>query len=328
MIDQARIGCILAAALGAPVDDIVAVSPLAGGAVRRHFLIEARVAGEAQHFVLRTHGLTPLGIGLALSQEFTLLRVLAAAGLKVPLPVAASDDPAICGAPFHVTRWCDGSADPAAVVGSPRPELAERLGRELAALQHIVPPMLSMPPAEPALAAIEAARAQLDAVNEARPVAEWAMRRLTARRPEPRAPVFCHGDFRTGNYLVQSGRFVALLDWEFAGWGDPDEDLGWFCSRCWRFGAGHLEAGGIAPRSALYRGYAAVSGRLPEPKRVQFWEAMAALKWLVIALRQRDRYLRLGERSLDLALTGRRAAECEYELLRLLSNSEDNERFT
>jgi hypothetical protein len=44
---------------------------------------------------------------------------------------------------------------------------------------------------------------------------------------------------------------------------------------------------------------------------------MAALRWLVIALRQRDRFLAQGERSLDLALTGRRPAECEFEILRL-----------
>jgi hypothetical protein len=42
---------------------------------------------------------------------------------------------------------------------------------------------------------------------------------------------------------------------------------------------------------------------------------MAALRWLVIALQQRDRYMKYGERSLDLALTGRRVAECEHEIL-------------
>ena len=62
------------------------------------------------------------------------------------------------------------------------------------------------------------------------------------------------------------------------------------------------------------------------PARLRYWEAMAALKWLVIALLQRDRFLRQGERSLDLALTGRRAAECEYELLRLVTEDEIHAR--
>jgi len=38
----------------------------------------------------------------------------------------------------------------------------------------------------------------------------------------------------------------------------------------------------------------------------------------VIALQQADRHMIGGERDLDLALTGRRATECELELLMLL----------
>jgi len=35
---------------------------------------------------------------------------------------------------------------------------------------------------------------------------------------------------------------------------------------------------------------------------------------------QRDRFLVAGERSLDLALTGRRAADCEHALLQLVGH--------
>ena len=65
------------------------------------------------------------------------------------------------------------------------------------------------------------------------------------------------------------------------------------------------------------RAYAQASGRSVDPERVRWWEVMAALRWLVLALRQRDRCLLGGERSLDLALTGRRPAECELEILKL-----------
>lgn len=324
MIDAARLAPLLAGATGEPVE-IAAAEPLSGGAVRRHFLIAARVAGAEQRFVLRTHGLTPLGIGLDLAREFALLRHLAAAGIKVPPPVLYSDDGAVTGAPFHVTRFVRGTAEPAHIVAAgPDSALAERLGRELARVQAVRPPnFFGAVPGDVVAARLAEARDRLDRMGDPRPVAEWAMRRLAQERPAPLPPVLCHGDFRTGNYLSDEGRFGVLLDWEFARWGDPDEDLGWFCSRCWRFGADHLEAGGIASRSALFRGYEAGSGRRPEPGRVLFWEAMAALKWLLIALLQRDRFLRQGERSLDLALTGRRAAECEYELLRLRRTVED-----
>jgi aminoglycoside phosphotransferase (APT) family kinase protein len=259
-------------------------------------------------------------MGLDLGAEFALLRVLYRAGIAVPEPVHHCADLAVTGAPFHLCAFLDGSANPAALVASgPHEALAERLGRELAVLQRADFP--GRGPASVAAARLADYRARLDAMGEARPAAEWAMRWLGQNIPQALPPVPCHGDFRTGNYLVEGGRFVALLDWEFAEWGDPDEDLGWFCSRCWRFGADGREAGGIAARSVLLHGYEAGAGRRVDPGRLRFWEVMAALKWLVIALLQRNRCLVGGERSLDLALTGRRAAECEFELLRLIAHA-------
>jgi len=310
--EAAALAPLIARALGAARVEIGGVGPLTGGAVRRHWRLDAVVDGVPRPLVLRADGLTPLGLGLDLDEEFSLLRLVAFRGAAVPEPVL------FIPGRGHLTAFVVGSADPTALVSSgPHPELAERLGAELALIQRIGPPMfLGEPPRNIVAARLADARARLDAMGEARPAAEWAMRRLAAHAPRPLPPVLCHGDFRTGNYLVADGKLAALLDWEFAGWGDADEDLGWFCSRCWRFGADAREAGGIAPRAALLRGYEA-EGRVVDPARLRFWEAMAALKWLVIALLQRDRFLRQGERSLDLALTGRRAAACEYELLRL-----------
>jgi aminoglycoside phosphotransferase (APT) family kinase protein len=307
--------------------EIVTLQPLRGGAVRRHWRVDALCGGTRQCFVLRAEGATPLGMGLDLAQEFALLNFLYRADLAVPPPIRYCGDRAVMGGAFHLTALVAGSADPAALVAAgPHPALAERLGRELGRLHRISPPQplafLGAPAADAAAARLADYRARLDAMGESRPVAEWAMRRLARHAPEALPPVLCHGDFRTGNFLVAAGRFTALLDWEFAGWGDPDEDLAWFCSRCWRFGADEREAGGIAPRAALLRGYEAAAGRSVALDRLRYWEAMAALKWLVVALLQRDRFLRQGERSLDLALSGRRAAACEYEVLRLMKELE------
>ena len=43
--------------------------------------------------------------------------------------------------------------------------------------------------------------------------------------------VLTHKDFRTGNYIVDGAGHGAILDWEFAAWGDPMADLGWFCAK-------------------------------------------------------------------------------------------------
>src|SRR3546814_6594457 len=86
--------------------------------------------------------------------------------------------------------------------------------------------------------------------------------------------------------MCDGERLHGVLDWEFADWGDPMSDIGWFCAACWRYAHPELEAGGIAPRDPFYRGYEAVSGQRIDPEVVAFWEIMAHLRWAVIALQQ------------------------------------------
>jgi aminoglycoside phosphotransferase (APT) family kinase protein len=149
-------------------------------------------------------------------------------------------------------------------------------------------------------------------------VLEWGIRWLETHIPPPTAPVLCHHDFRTGNYMLNGTELTGILDWEFSGWGDPHEDIGWFCSKGWRFARLDREAGGIADRAPFYRGYESESGRPVDPRKVFFWEVLASVRWAIIALQQSDRCMIGGERNLDLALTGRRATECELEILMLL----------
>ena len=41
--------------------------------------------------------------------------------------------------------------------------------------------------------------------------------------------VICHNDPGAYNWIVQSGHFVAMIDWDLAGPGDPIEDLAFMC---------------------------------------------------------------------------------------------------
>jgi hypothetical protein len=118
--------------------------------------------------------------------------------------------------------------------------------------------------------------------------------------------------------MLDGAELTGILDWEFAGWGDPDEDIGWFCCKGWRFARLDREAGGIAARALFYQAYEAASGRHLDPDRVRFWEVLANVRWAVIALQQSNRVLYGGACDLSTAIIGRRATECELELLMLL----------
>jgi aminoglycoside phosphotransferase (APT) family kinase protein len=327
---QVALAQFLAEASDAEQVEIARIALLPGGAIQENWGIDAnfeggRLAGQ-QRLVLRTDALTGVPSSLGRLEEFAVLRAAFSAGVTVPQPLFACGDAAVVGKPFLVMRRVAGSAAGRPITLDPsleavRSALAERLGRELARLQTIRPPradLAFLSPYDGPAGQIAEFRAYLDRHPNPRPVLEWALRWAETHRPDPLPPVLCHRDFRTGNYLLDGIKLSAILDWEFAGWGDPDEDIGWFCCKGWRFGRLDREAGGIADRRHFYRGYEAASGRQLDPERVKFWEVYANIRWAVIAMQQSDRYLIGGARSLSTAITGRRATECELELLMLL----------
>ena len=272
----------------------------------------------------------PSGVAASHSRvrEFALLRVAWKGGVLVPEPLWLCEDEAVLGQPFYVMRRLPGTAAGHLLVKADGPvadgeALAGRLGQELAKIHRIRPPQadldfLEVPKPDPARHAVALYRRYLDALREPRPALEWGLRWCEQNAPLPGELVLVHQDFRTGNYLVADGALSGILDWEFCAWGDPMADLGWFCAKCWRFGRNEKEAGGVGSRDAFYRGYQEESGRVIEPDVVAYWEVMAHLRWAVIALQQGARFTRDGERSLDLALTGRvRPDELIWEILKM-----------
>src|SRR5712671_3975175 len=332
--DVAALSRFLTGASGAEKVEVTACELLAGGAIQENwgldvffFFSDGRLAGP-QALVLRTNATTGIPSSLARLDEFAVLQAEFAAGVTVPEPLFACADPGVIGKPFFVMRRLAGTAQGRQITTDPAlepvlPQIAYRLGEELARLQTIRPPrpdlaFLDRGEENGPAAQIAGFRAYLDLHPNPRPVLEWAIRWLETHIPPPLGPVLCHRDFRTGNYLLEGAELTGVLDWEFAGWGDPDEDIGWFCCKGWRFARLDREAGGIAARAAFYREYEAASGRQLDPDRVRFWEVLANLRWAVIALQQSDRYLVGGARDLSTAIIGRRATECELELLMLL----------
>lgn len=341
-----RLERFIAAAAGAGNASVVAARPLTGGAIQENWAIDVVLEGGClagrHELVLRTDAPTRVPVSLTRPQEFALLRLAHAAGVTAPEPLWLCEDSSVLGRSFYLMRRIGGTAAGHRIVrdprlGGPRDALAERLGRELARIHAITPDrvatllpdapagaydFLEHPEPTPALHHVALYRADLDRRAEAHPALEWALRRLELAAPPAGEIVLVHQDFRTGNYMVDETGLTGILDWEFCAWGEPMADIGWFCAKCWRFGAkeavpGEREAGGIAPRAAFYRGYEAESGRRVDPAAVLYWEAMAHIRWAIIALQQADRYLHQGEPVLDLALTGKRLPELEHELLAL-----------
>ena len=126
-----------------------------------------------------------------------------------------------------------------------------------------------------------------------------------------------------GNFLVAGDGLRAVLDWEFAHWGDPAEDLAWLCVRDWRFGRDDLAAGGLGTREALVEAYREAGGpaAAQEPDRLRFWEVYGNARWAVGARFQAERYLSGAQQDLELLAIGWRALELEYETLRQIGDS-------
>jgi aminoglycoside phosphotransferase (APT) family kinase protein len=325
----------IARSAGARRATVVELRPLPGGAIQDNRLLTVDIEGGPHagrlHAVLRTDAPSAVAVSHTRAHEFALLRAAFAAGVAVPEPLWLCDDPAVLGRLFFVMRRVGGVAaghrvvKEVAAAGNGDP-LAARLGEEMAKIHAIVPPrpdltFLASPEPSPALHAVMAFRRYLDKHRTPMPALEWGLRWLERHAP-PKGPlVLCHHDFRTGNYLVDGGRLAGILDWEFAGWSDPHEDIGWFCAKCWRFGQADKEAGGIGAREAFYAAYEEASGRRIDRQAVMYWEVMAHVRWAVIAVQQAERHVSGEESSLELALTAHVVPELELEILRTTEES-------
>jgi aminoglycoside phosphotransferase (APT) family kinase protein len=318
----------VARASGARSATVRKASLLSGGAIQENWLVEFDLDGSDHHGLLRTVVRTDAPSAVSLShsraQEFILLKTVFDAGVTVPEPLWLCEDRGVIGRHFFVMRCVGGTASGHLLVkdGPGRDGLARRLGQELARIHAVKPPVpaLDFLPSysdTPAQHLVGKFRAFLDQHRVPYPVLEWGLRWLERHAPPAGRLTLCHRDFRTGNYMVDDSGLTGILDWEFAGWSDPLEDIGWFCAKCWRFGTVGKEAGGIGLREDFYRGYEEVSGLAIDRPQVRYWEVMAHLNWAVIAIQQAERHVSGEENSLLLALTGHIVPELEWEILNM-----------
>ncbi len=323
---RARIEAFLRAAAEADAMRVTRLERMSGGTVQENWALDAEVAGGAyagaQQWVLRTDAAARVEVSLTRAQEFQVLQVAHAAGLGAPQPLWLCQDQTVTGRECFVMQRLPGIASghrltrDAALIPD-RARLARELAVNLARLHAIRPP-------HPGLGFLKTTRARdnisryrgyLDHMPEPHPVLEWGLRWCELNAPRNEETTFIHRDYRTGNYLVDGGALAGVLDWEFAAFGNPLEDVGWIFARCWRFAGKHLPAGGIAEAGDFLAPYQQESGRTVTAEALVYWQVMAHLRWAMIALQQAQRHRSGVEPSLELALTGRIVAELEHEIL-------------
>lgn len=199
-----------------------------------------------------------------------------------------------------------------------RPKLAREFGRVLARIHAIDPERI------PGLQRVDAL-GQLtelyEGFGEPRPAIELGLRHLAGNRPPSGGDRLVHGDFRTGNLLIGPDGLRGVLDWELVHRGDPMQDLGWVCTKAWRFGSPH-PVGGFGSREELLAGYAEAGGTPPSLETLAWWELYGTVRWALLCRRQAERHLSGAEPSLELAVLGRRVCEQEHDVLLALGLAE------
>lgn len=199
-------------------DGELTLTPLSGGITNRNYRID--VAGRPERWVLRLAGNDTHLLGI--SREVEHAATVAAAGVGVGPEVAGFMRPE----GYLVTRFIEGGPVSDAAVHEPATldRVADSLRRihEGPAIPGLFVPLriveayraLAADRGVPIPRAFEAARAAGRRIEAA----------LVAAPLEPRP---CHNDLLNANF-IDDGTRIRIVDWEYAGMGDPFFDLGNF----------------------------------------------------------------------------------------------------
>ncbi|MFO0597275.1 MAG: phosphotransferase family protein [Myxococcaceae bacterium] len=303
------------------------VKPLHGGACQENFKVQLEHHGHELTLALRSDAASSLPGSIDRATEFSVIEAAVKAGVKTPAPRWLERSLVRDGASAYFLDWVAGEAIGRRVVRNPELEAARQklpveLAQTLARVHSITPRATPLPlrgaTESPARHALDTLRAQLDALPGTYPAVEYALQWLGAHLPAKEEVTLLHGDFRTGNFMVTPDGLSALLDWEFAHWGDPCDDLAWISVRDWRFNRLDKPIGGFAAREPFYAAYEAASGRTIDRAKILWWEICGNLKWAVGSVFQGERYLKGESADLELIAIARRNVEMEFEALRLI----------
>jgi len=334
MTEASGLASVLAARLRALWDaqvEVTGVRPLPGGASRESWDVRVRTAGaahlpagERRLVLLRDAGDRARYPDKDVAVEAAVMTAARTAGVPVAeiYDYGAGDQHCVLGRAYLLMEHLDGETIPRRLLrdeayAAVRPGLARRLGEVLARIHRVDPDSV---PGLPRVDALGQVTGLYQAFAEPRPALEIGLRWLARHRPAPAADALVHGDFRTGNLMIGEDGLHGVLDWELAHRGDPGQDLGWLCTKAWRFGSAS-PVGGFGARADLMAGYAAAGGIPPDEQTQRWWELHGTVRWALLCRRQAERYLAEDEPSIELAVLGRRVCEQEYDILLALGHA-------
>jgi aminoglycoside phosphotransferase (APT) family kinase protein len=289
---------------------------LVEGTARRRLVSRQESPGEADSPFL------PSGV------QFRVMRIAHAHGVPVPEPVFEYE-PADAMGHGYVTAFVEGETMPRKILrgaefAGARSRLTAQAGRTLALLHSMdLAELAFLEQVVDSRDPLRAQRERLDSYAEAHPAIELGLRWLELNRARAPRRTFLHGDFRTGNLMVGADGLRAVLDWECCHIGSPAEDLGWLCTRSWRFGENDRPVGGFGVRRELFEVYAAAGGGAIDPAEVRYWEIFGLVRWAIYNIWQAHGHVFGQRRSVAFAACGRNTSLVEYDLVMTLAGRYD-----
>ncbi len=328
-MDEARLGAFLSRVVDG-YEALVSCERLTGGASRETSRVVVQAGGGERVFALRRAvgaDETPLlGIGPGLDAEPLLFRAAHTAGVPGPGVVGVLEESDGLGAGF-LMDWIEGETLGGRIArgeafADVRGELAWQCGAALARIHSIDVEAAGLGAKLRTLspeALIGETHGAYRSLGEPQPMIDFVGRWLLDNLPDAGPMRLVHGDFRNGNLMVSpEAGLRAVLDWELAHVGDPMRDLGWLCTRSWRFG-GDGAVGGFGTRDELFAGYASVSGEAPSGDAVRFWEVFGSWWWAIGCLTMAQSWRADPDGAgIERAAIGRRSSECQIDLVNMV----------
>jgi aminoglycoside phosphotransferase (APT) family kinase protein len=230
-------------------------------------------------------------------QQYRLHEIVrGASGVPVPELYWLELDPAVLGMPFYVMERLEGQVptpDEDQPFGpSDRAALGEQFVENLSRLHRIdwrtlrLDGLLDVPGS-----AEESARRQIDhwmelyesSILTEIPAVRKAEGWLRSNLSTSGRLALCHGDYRSGNYMIRGGSIVGIFDWELAHISDPLDDVAWTMMPAFR-GRSGLVAHLLSDEEFVDR-YQRSSGISVDPRALKFWRVLNYVKAVAIFCR-------------------------------------------